>query len=409
LWQRYRHNLTSGGKRKMNRNNSIFTTIVKYGIIIALVTGIVLLVSMSQFFFPREEEILAPPLRKPEEVSYTTYEVKKGSIINIITCRGYFTPEKQVDVSFKTRDGYLGALYVTSGERVRKGDLLAVLDTDTLENEIKRQKLVLERACDVHNKLQKIAGIDISISKMKLEALRKELDLKYQLKENVPQGEIEKQEQDVALGEYAHEKVVLDYEYQLSAAESDITMARLRLEELELELEKSTMRAPISGIADYVAFINVGEYISSYKTLVRIAEPDRLVLRYKGSQYEHFRLGMRVTVSVDKKKYKGSVILTPFEVPPDDFEKMKETIMVRVLSLPGSVKIDDVGILEATLERADDVIVLPKKFVHTYVNRVFVKILDNGIVRERDVELGIESGTEYEITGGLAVGELIVE
>jgi macrolide-specific efflux system membrane fusion protein len=323
--------------------------------------------------------------------------VKKGSIVNRITCTGYFTPEKQVDVSFKSRDGYLKTLNVTPGQQVTKGFVLATLDTDTLESEIKRQELVLQRAKDVFDKLKKIADIDISISRMALDALKRDLELKYRLRESMAQVEIEKQERAVTVGEYEYNKVVMDYEYQLADAENDIQMARLRLDELKEELEKSIMRAPIKRIVDYVALAHEGEYLEPYETIVRIAQPVRLVLKYTGTQHDHFRLGMTVDVVIDSKKYGGKVIMTPFQVPVDDYEKMKETVLIRVDHMPPDIRIDDDATIEAVLEQADDVIVIPRKFVHSYLNREFVKIFKNNMVSERDVETGIETTSEYEI------------
>ncbi|MBN1698648.1 MAG: hypothetical protein JW881_14125 [Spirochaetales bacterium] len=393
----------------MKINKSSLAAAGKYSAIIGIIAGIVLIASMSGFFFPEEEKMLAPPLKKPEEVVYKTHEVKKGSIVKSITCTGYFAPEKEVDVSFKSRDGYLKTLDVTPGQKVAKGYICATLDTDTLKTEIKRQEIVLRRARDIFEKLGKIAEIDISISKMALDQLKRDLELKYRLKESMAQIEIEKQEHSVAVGEREYDKVVMDYEYQLAAARNDIEMARLRLEELNDELEKSIMRAPISGIVDYVAFVHEGEYLEPYDTIVKIAQPDRLILKYTGTQHDRFRWGMPVEVTIDGKRYGGKVVMTPFQAPVDDYDKMKETVLIRIDRLPPGTGIDDDATIEAVLERADNVIVIPRRLVHSYLNRKFVKVFENNMVSERDVETGIETTSEYEIKSGLEPGELIVE
>ena len=393
----------------MKLNNKSISKVLKYIAAIIVITGIVLFVSMSQFFFPKEEKILAPPLRKPEEVVYNTYEVKKTSIVNKITCRGHFVPENQVDVSFKNRDGYLKAMYVTAGQMVRKGYILATLDIDTLLNEIKRQALTLKRAEEIRNKLKDISEIDISISRMKLEELKNELEVKYQLKESMAQIDIEKFEHEVAIQEQTFHKSVLEYQYQVSAAEREIEMAQLKLSELELELEKSTIKAPVSGTVTSVAYLNEGEYSPSYKIITSIADPHRLILMYSGSEYDHFRLGMEVDVDINGTLYNGKIIMTPLQVPHDEYEQMKETIQIRIDSLPPDLEIDDHAIITATLEKAENVIVIPKRLVNKYVSRIFVKVLENGLVNERDVEIGIESPSEYEITSGLKEGDLVVD
>ena len=41
-------------------------------------------------------------------------------------------------------------------------------------------------------------------------------------------------------------------------------------------------------------------------------------------------------------------------------------------------------------------------------NRTYVRVLENDIPEERDVTVGVNNGTEVEITGGLEVGEKLV-
>lgn len=393
----------------MPENNFPIRRMVKYALGIIIIAVLVLFISLSGFFFPEEEKFLAPPLRKPEEIEYKTYKVKKSYIENRITCRGYFVPEKQVDVSFENRDGYLKELYVSAGQNVTKAMILAVLDTDTLENEIKRQTLVLKGAEEIHTKLKEITDIDIQMSRLQLVELKDELDINYQMKDSITQSEISKLENKVKIQEYLLNKQILDYQYQISAAERDIEMARLRLSEQKLELEKSIMRAPISGKANYVAPLNQGEFVPSYKVIVSVADTGRLVLQYIGDKYTHFRLGMTVDVDIDGKMFNGEVVMTPLQVPAEDYAKMKELIRIHVKNLPAGLDIDDSAIIGVTMEKADNVIVLPKRLVHNYSGRFFVKILENGIVNERDVAVGIQSTTSYEITNGLEPGDLVVE
>jgi macrolide-specific efflux system membrane fusion protein len=409
LSQQFSPNLMNGKRRMMGRNRFPISRIIKYASGIAVAAVIILFISLSGFFFPKEEKLLAPPLRKPEEIVYKTYKVKKAYIENRITCRGYFIPEKQVDVSFESRDGYLKVLYVSAGQDITRGMILAALDTDTLENDIKRQTLILRGKEETHSKLKEISEIDIQMSRIRLKELQDDLETSYQMKETIARAEITKQENEVKIQEYLLNKQILDYEYQISAAERDIEMARLQLSELKLELEKSIIRAPLSGQANYVAPINQGEFVPSYKTVVSVADVRRLVLQYRGDQHTHFRLGMNVDVDIDGKMYSGKVVMTPLQVPSEDYEQMKEMIRIQVDNLPPGLDIDDAAIIGVTLEQADNVIVLPKRLVHNYAGRTLVKILENGIVNERDVEIGIRTSTQYEIKSGLEPGDLVVE
>ena len=118
---------------------------------------------------------------------------------------------------------------------------------------------------------------------------------------------------------------------------------------------------------------------------------------------------MVVQVNIENQTCDGEGTLTPSQVPMNEYEQMKEKIYIRVNEVPDASKVGDAVSIEVTLEKAEDVIVLPKRLVHKYSGRWFVKILENGLVNERDIAVGIQSPTAYEIIGGLEVGDLVVE
>jgi multidrug efflux pump subunit AcrA (membrane-fusion protein) len=373
---------------------------------------VVFLIAAGGLFFPEEEKTLAPPLRAPEAIEYTTYTVAKGAIANTVTCTGYFFPEKQVDVAFANREGFLKSVSVRYGQYVTAGQELAALDTDTLANEIERQSLVLAEARETQANLTAASVPEIASSRLQLDELRTDLAAKSQLKDSLSQSELKKLENGVKKQEYALQKLTLDYDYRIKTAAQEVDLAQLKLKELQQELEKSILRAPVSGRVVYLAPLNQGEHVPPYKTMVSLADPRRLIVRYVGTLYDKFRLGMKVKVTREGKTAAGEVILTPQQVPEEDFEKMQQTVYVRAngdLRDFGAVNIDDEATIEATLEHAEGVIVLPRKLVHTYGGRSFVKVLEDGLVNERDVVTGIESNLEYEIKAGLVPGELVVE
>ena len=384
-------------------------TIIRLLIVLGVAALIVFLIIGGGLLLPEEEEALAPPLRRPDTVEYKTHTVARGEVANTVTVRGYFYPEKQVNVAFSNREGFLSSVAVRLGQYVSAGQMLAALDTDTLENEIRRQTLNLEETRETLARLKAVSAPEIARSRLELEDLKKELEIKTGLKETIPAGDLRRLASRVTMQEYTHEQLQLDYTYKIRSAERDIEMAGLKLEELKREREKSILRSPVAGRVVYLAPINPGERVPPYKIMVSVADPHRLIVRYVGNQVDRFRLGMQVTITRGGRTFSGEVVLTPQQVPQEDYEKMKEIIIIRIAGSTAGVNIDDEAMVEATLERAEDVIVLPRRLVHTYGTRSFVKVLEDGLVNERDVRTGIESTLETEITAGLEPGELVVE
>ena len=65
--------------------------------------------------------------------------------------------------------------------------------------------------------------------------------------------------------------------------------------------------------------------------------------------------------------------------------------------------------LQVLLERKEDIITLPLRYVSSYSARRYVRVLnEDGDPEERDVKLGIQSNNVVEIVSGLEAGEVIV-
>ena len=76
------------------------------------------------------------------QVSYTTAEVTTGDIVVQITAVGTVEPIEQVDVS-SLISGTIAEMAVKVNDRVKKGDVLARLDTSSLQAELARDKATL--------------------------------------------------------------------------------------------------------------------------------------------------------------------------------------------------------------------------------------------------------------------------
>src|SRR5690606_16392326 len=79
-------------------------TIQSKCVILVLAAALSAVTFTGCYFFPKEEEVLAPPIKVPAEISYETLEVKRGTIQNIIRVTGNFVPVSQEDVYFTKSD-----------------------------------------------------------------------------------------------------------------------------------------------------------------------------------------------------------------------------------------------------------------------------------------------------------------
>lgn len=326
--------------------------------VLFFVMMLLLMISFSGcYLFPKEEEVLAPPLVEPPEITYETAEVKKGVIEKKITDSGTFVSVEQANMFFKHRGGRLKDIHVSVGDYVERGQVIAELDTENLENQIAQQKIHLKKA-------------ETRLSQVRAHSGDK---------------------------------------YELSMAQYDVELAKLALNNLQRQLDECKLVADMSGNVVYINYnANIGDYVDAYQPMVRIADPTQLQLQVSGSNTSEYSLGMEAEVTVNKKAYTGKVVMTPADVPLDVPEDQRNIVRIDVEDLSEDVKVGAMGQVNLILDRREDVIVVPRNLVRNYMGRKYVLVLDDGLKKEKDVEVGLETPTESEIIKGLEEGEQIV-
>ena len=327
----------------------------------SLCAGISILFLIAGCFrIPEEEELLSPPLVQSLEISYDVKEVQLRDFVKVIRLYGRFVPEVWENLFFRQQGGRLIHLHTSLGNTVEKGDVLAEL-----------------------------AGADYKIKVEHQELLVKKSVLKHRM--------LEAQRANT---------------YELQMAAIDIRLAELKLTELRIEEENLRLRAPISGTIVYLG-CEEGDNVAPFQVIVRIVDPSRLLLECPGYQKTYFPIGMAVDVQIGARleSYPGRIIASPVDAGLTQSvaaETEEEIILIRVSRLPEDVAINDTGKVALTVEESKNTVVLPKHVLKQYSGRTYVNILKNGLKKERDVELGIETATEAEIVTGLQEGDLVI-
>lgn len=82
---------------------------------------------------------------KKKNFSFETAEVKTGTVTNVVTATGTIQPVDTVSVGTQV-SGVVSKVYVTYNSQVKKGQLLAELDTKTLVADLETAKATLDKA-----------------------------------------------------------------------------------------------------------------------------------------------------------------------------------------------------------------------------------------------------------------------
>ena len=325
-----------------------------------IIMSAALIISMTGmtgcFFFPAEEELLEPPTVAIEDIAYSTYTAKQKTIEDKTVATGYVFCKSQYNASFPESGGTLKTIYVTAGQHVEEGDLLAELDVGDLDYLYKQQLLIVQKAQIAYNS----SGT--------------------------------------------------------ADARLTLEMEQNTLTEYERQLNNSRIYAGMTGEVGFVQDMDPGTTVTAYKTIIKIVDPSQLCIQYSSSNMKSFPLGEEVTITVDGEDYSGCVSKTPTDVKEglyDDFPAvMKDTSSIYCEFTDGTPSFLTVGQtadITAVFARHENAVVISKTLVKTDGDRTYVTILDeNDTKKEVDVTVGITNATEAEILTGLNAGDRVV-
>lgn len=312
---------------------------------------------------PMEDEALQPPLVQPAEEQLDIVEAAAGNIQTFLKGTANFVSASAEALSFKESGGRLKSINVKVGEEVKAGDLLAELETGDLELQIKLQRLNVERA-----------------------------RLLYQ---------------DARTSEAS--------ETDLRLREIDMERETLQLESMESKLRQSRLYASISGVVLFAESLNTGDYVNAYQTIVSVADPSDMQLTYVSANSKDVlpvEAGMPVQLKYKGKNYTGKVLQSPSNVPvttdATKAERNAVTIIVGMDNPPQDAQIGHSAELTIPLQSRENVIVLPRSAIRSYMGRSYVQVEEDGRRKEIDVEIGLETPTEVEIVKGLEAGQKII-
>ncbi|MDB5052733.1 MAG: family efflux transporter subunit [Bacilli bacterium] len=328
-----------------------------------LISGLILVMSGCALM-PIEEQALKPPLIEPAKQSFEVVDVKLGAISRQLKNGASFVSSKTEDLFFKHSGGRLQSINVKLGDKVKKGDVVARLDPEDLENRIFQQKLMLEKVSIYYKQAEQQNPNDVVSLRLK---------------------------------------------------KIDIEIAQNELTNLNGQLEKTMLVSTIDGDVTYVSEAKEGDYMGAFTTIVGISDPKHVQLESQFSNSDDLtkvNAGMKVDVIMDTHQYQGHVLTAPsnavFTADQVQQEKNSKTLVIAVDGLPAGTGLGAYADIIIVLEQKEKALIIPRTALSTFLGRNFVHVLEGESRKEVDVETGIIASTEVEITKGLKEGQKVI-
>lgn len=207
------------------------------------------------------------------------------------------------------------------------------------------------------------------------------------------------------------EKVGSEMTYLQAKYEAE--MAAARLENLRARLDRTTIRAPISGVLDD-RYVDAGEQVAPGTRVARVVDLARL--KVEGGVPERFAgtldVGDTAQVTLDAFPGQGAAGVVLYVGAVVDEKNRTFPVEVEIDNASGRIKPQMIASVELPGETLEDVLVLPQEAILRIESgyQVFVaEPRDGGHVAEsRAVRLGPSYANRTVILEGLDAGDLVI-
>ncbi|RED63232.1 efflux RND transporter periplasmic adaptor subunit [Cohnella lupini] len=329
---------------------------------ILLLAAVSLSIVAGCSLLPQEEDMeKLPTIRAPKISQKPENPVKRGTLETRLSGSGKLMAEKEENLFFTEENVRIVDVKVKAGDKVKKGQVLAELDTGDTENQILRKEIDLEKS---------------------------ELDIKSATQNQTEDGDIQLR------------KLQLDYE-----------LLKEELGELRERLSESKLVAPYDGtIVSFTA--EKGDIAKAYEKVGRIADMDSLVVavQFDSGDLAHIAPGMATTVGINTAgDYEGTVRRLPVDTSQSEEDSLDSYALIDLKKPPGNVQHGTPLSASVIVEKRENALSIPIAALRKQNGRNYVLVSNaDGSKGEVDVEIGVQTTTEVEIINGLKEGQKVV-
>ena len=361
------------------------------------------------------------------EVSVQVTPAKTGDVSRIVTAEAVVFPLQQAIISPKITST-IKSFAVQRGARVRRGQLLAVLENADLSAAAAQSKgeyeqaegaYVTSTASSIPEQIQK-AELDAASSKAAADAQKKIVDSR---KELFQQGALPRRELDaaeVALAQvesqYQQAQKVLDdlrrsgKEQAVKSAGGQFNAAKGKLLASEAALSYSYVKSPINGVVTDRP-LYAGELATANQPLLTVMDNTSLIAKAHISQAQAAGLkkGAEAEIKIagddDSVPAKLSLVSPALDPGSTTIE-----VWVQAAKPPDSLRPGMTVQISITAATAKDAVIVPNNSIfqtNDGANYVVVAGSDN-VAHQKIIQLGIRGISETQITSGVNAGESVI-
>lgn len=336
-----------------------------------------------------EDTFVRLEMEGEKESPYTLTEVAVNDVEKTADIWFNYRQTQTENVYFPVSGKRVAEVYVDVGDRVKEGQLLAVLEGGDRQDQIRDLEYQIAR-----NKLQQ-EYLDINEAYALSERW-----WRFVYQSNGSDAEEEKLQSDL-------ESTRQSYRYQREDYQDKIDMDTGRLENYKKEAEEGSIYAGMDGVI-YRLGGDMSTIVSDVKQAAFVIVDDGTCLfeTTKIEYADYISDGVIYSLKVGA----GSSAVY-YNVRTWNREEWTDKIYLELLdsSAEEKLKVGDSGRLTLELDRREKVLTVPKNAIHTADGKPYVYVLDENDFRQvKWVETGLYGDKYTEIVSGLEKGEAVI-
>lgn len=363
------------------------------------------------------------PFSKPASMEQISEAVVKKGTIQISMEADGKSEVSNVRLRFSI-NGVLDSLPLKPGDSVKKGDIIARLDTKSLEYEAASARANYQAALARLDNTESQIHTQILAELNKLNNARTQREKDQQEYKTMLQASEAFSRQEIDLKRLALENSEKNYEtskasynnvktYSAKLEAASVSQAKAALDKANKNLEDATLRAPADGIVLALNY-KVGETVSANNDFAVLTDGQ----------------GIKVNASVlemdIKDVFPGQTAEVEFESVPSQIFTGKVTFIDTlplndpngVVAYNVEIKLDkadeliksgSTGMVTFVIKQKKDVLMIPNDAVKLVNGKQTIEVKDReGILSSRQVKTGFTDGTNAEVLKGLQINETVI-
>ncbi|MGV3866302.1 macrolide transporter subunit MacA [Citrobacter freundii] len=326
---------------------------------------------------------------------YQTLIVRPGDLQQSVLATGKLDALRKVDVGAQV-SGQLKTLSVAIGDKVKKDQLLGVIDPEQAQNQIKEVEATL---------------MELRAQRLQAEAEWKLARVTLSRQQQLAKTQaVSQQDLDTAATEMAVKQA------QIGAIDAQIKRNQASLDTAKTNLDYTRIVAPMAGEVTQITTLQGQTVIAAQQApnILTLADMSTMLVKAQVSEADviHLQPGQKAWFTVlgdPQTRYEGTlkdVLPTP--------EKVNDAIFYyarfEVPNPKGILRLDMTSQVHIQLTDVKNVLTIPLSALGDPIgnNRYNVRLLRNGETREREVVIGARNDTDVEIVKGLEEGDEVI-